>query len=736
MRRPLLAVMLILNVLIASAIQASVLQSAKTKTTRRPLIVVVANRITLSDLDSPNLPTISKMLRLGSVGLVSPNCTGAKSEDSLLLTANAGTSSKATLSVRECYDSDEALPDGMLAADEYALRMGSSASNSSASFSALGPLLRSYIENGTDPTQIGACGEALHKSALKTCAIGNADLSPKEVDRRTAVLAMDSKGLIDFGYLSDAPTSDGDILLADPQKLIDTVERGAFSADFVVVDFGDTRKYDNLKPNMSDSAYEANKTAVMRNLDSFINGMLTSRKLAGARVILVSFSPPQTGKWDQLTPIIVYPSEHSGLLTSSTTRTPGLVAASDFAPTVLQSLNVPIPPAMTGAAVKEEQNKGDISTLTTLEKRISCYSVLIHPILWFFALVGAVSLTGAGAIVALSLNVAPRVGLFLRVCMLVSAAGLLAMLLAVIAPAGPVGYMMGTVVSLIATIVIALLIGMKVSQRSAVPILAVFSLTTLAIIIDSVTGCSLCKFAVPSSYQLSGFRYYGIGNEYAAALIGMAAPITVFASTNLRIRKILTVLLGVVIVIALGLGSFGANYSAMLAAVVTFGLLGTIMWQGEYKFRHIILYFLLGAVLVVVSGMLDAKFAGNAGTHSGKLANLTSRFGAGYLMSMVTRKLLLNLRLSLSHTALMAYLAFIPLVLVWVFKVREKVNSIIGDDRRATAALKAIVIGAVTALLIEDSGIVMGGIILGMQLIFLLFALMEKQITSARKGSQ
>ena len=52
----------------------------------------------------------------------------------------------------------------------------------------------------------------------------------------------------------------------------------------------------------------------------------------------------------------------------------------------------------------------------------------------------------------------------------------------------------------------------------ALPIAIAYGATALIIIVDALTGCYLCKWCGPSSYQITGMRFYGIGNEYAGVL--------------------------------------------------------------------------------------------------------------------------------------------------------------------------------------------------------------------------
>lgn len=674
------------------------------------LIVVVANRTTLADLDNPAFPTLQKMIHKGSAALISPNCIGAKTEPSVMMTAASGVSCRADISIQEFYDSSEKTISGEHAGSAYSVRTGSRIP-SGCVFLGIAQEQRLNKSMDQGPVMLGALGESLRLAGERTCTVGNADIPPLLVDRSAAVLAMDSNGHIDRGALSDF---DGENLPA---------------ADFTVVNFGDTAVLDEGKMSISDAAYAARKAETIKKLDALLKNLEHSAE-PGTRFVIVSLCPPAPGPWSRLTPLIVYPSAEPGLLTSPGTRTPGLIAASDFAPTILGIMRVKPVPQIVGRAATETPTKHGIDRLYAMDTVVYSRKILQVPMLWFFALVGAGTWAVVTVIIARSLKISKRLSFMLRVGMLTGAAACVAMLFAVAAPVGIIGYILGTAVALIVLVTFSLIIGARYAKGiRGVPVLVIYTVTVAALVVDSFSGGYLCKFSLPSAYQLSGLRFYGIGNEYAGAFIPMAALTALFL---FRGNKWAVIGMGALVVGVLGMGNLGANYGGTVAAVITFVLLYFAVTKNRFGLRHIIGAFIFGIGLIAVFAVLDAKIAGPATSHAGRTVAFTSSMDNQYIASLAVRKVLLNIKFTFSHTALRAYLAFLPAVAVWIWGVQSKAKRMFGGDARITAGLKAVLYGVLAAYLFNDSGIVMASIMMVMIVLLLLYSLLEESVEAGK----
>lgn len=712
-------------------------------TAAQKVIVVVANRLALSDIDNPLLPTLSRMIRGGSVGLISPNCAGPKSEYSVMLTASAGVGCKGGASVAECYDVGEKLIDGEgYAADVFKTRTGADSGKNSAVFLGLGPANRINIESGS-PIQLCALGEALHHAGKKTAVVGNADIYPGIIDRSAGVLAVDSRGIADYSRISCSESSAGSYGMSKPdaESLIAAASSSLDKADYSVVYYGGTTRLDKYRTSISDTAYTSHRLSVLKGLDGFLQHLISTPAARGAKIVLVSFCPPLDGNWDQLTPIVIYPSAKSGLLVSPTTRTPGLIAASDFAPTVLGLMDIKPADGMIGRQAVNQPLRDKLPVLHDLDVRVTALKTLVAPVLWVITIIGAFSFTGTALVLAFSLKVRRSFLVALRISLLAIAVCQLTMLLSVLLPAKALYYGIGTFGGFVVLVPLIYAASALLKRRfnyRALPVLIAYVLTVTAIIIDAFTGGGLCKFSVPSCFQLSGMRYYGIGNEYAGGLIGMMAAICLFISglgrkepeessrASYLIRGTWIVLaLGAATVITLGASNVGANYGATIAAVVTFMLIGISLWRGNYGFRHVAAAFTVGTVLVVVLALLDAKLQGAVGSHAGRATSMAEKLGMGYVLSMVSRKVLLNLSIFVSHTSQRVIFAFIPFFAAWIYGASGRLRQMMGK-KRAYVGIKGFFLGVAAAFLFNDSGIVIAGIMVAMILVILLYSLLEE----------
>ena len=241
------------------------------------------------------------------------------------------------------------------------------------------------------------------------------------------------------------------------------------------------------------------------------------------------------------------------------------------------------------------------------------------------------------------------------------------------------------------------------------------------VLVDAFTGCRLCKFCGVSSYYISGMRFYGIGNEFAGVLIGMGSVAALF----LRERRWVAAVVGLITVVALGSGSFGANYGGTAAAVVTFVLLWLALSRGQFGARHVVLALAAAVAVVVACAVIDWHLSGGSGSHAARAAGLAERIGHGFLWDTVIRKVGFNLKTTYT-IGLRVFLVFVPFLALWFWKLRDKARGIYKDDPRVMAGVKAILWGSGAAFLFNDSGIVSASVMVAMVVLVLLYSLLEE----------
>jgi hypothetical protein len=368
-------------------------------------------------------------------------------------------------------------------------------------------------------------------------------------------------------------------------------------------------------------------------------GLVETAREAGAAVAITSPNgPPET---PNLTPFaLVRPGAGGGLLYSPATRTVGLLTNADVAPTLLGVLGVPIPPEMTGRAA--EVRPGRAEGAERLQRR-----------LWFVEDEGYRVWGVVGVLWALALAVG------------VLRHGRKAVSRAILALAAlPAGALLAAAVPATSVLLVGLLTALFAGGITALcwrfsgsfaGVLAVIALVTAAIVIlDAAAGGPLGRFSTLGYIPATGTRFYGVGNEYAAALAGALTMGLGILAYRRRPPAVPLAVVGVAAVVVLGLPTMGADVGGSAALGLAFGAtLGLVRGDG---WRGALLWaaggLALAAVVFLATGLLfpDVSHGSRAAGGGSGLYEIATRKVAMSLGSLLNPILLLLLALGAGVT--------------------------------------------------------------------------------------
>lgn len=428
----------------------------------------------------------------------------------------------------------------------------------------------------------GSLGDALQRAGVRAAAVGD----------RARLVAMNSEGEVPLSYENEDPRAGLDAALED-------------GAGFVAVDAGNPRQAAQL----AEAARER-----------------------GAVVALASPNgPPGT---PSLTPFtLARPGGEGGLLYSPTTRTQGLLTNADVAPTVLDALEIPVPPEMAGRAA--EVRPGEVETADLLQHR-----------LWFVEDKGFQVWGVVGVLWALALGVGT------------ARHGRRAASLAILALAAlPAGALLAAAIPVTSVLFVGILTALfaggitALSWRTSGSFAGAFAGIALAtatlVMLDAAAGGALERFSTLGYNPATGTRFYGVGNEYAAVLAGsLTMGLGILASRS-RPPTIPLAAVGAVAVLVLGLPTMGADVGGSMALGLAFGATAGFA-RGDGP-RGIVLWalggFALAAAMFLASGFLFPDVS-----HGARAAG-----GGEGLYEVFVRKLALSLG-SLLNPVLLALL--------------------------------------------------------------------------------
>ena len=439
------------------------------------------------------------------------------------------------------------------------------------------------FEGPASTVRPGSLGDALEQVDVQAAAVGD----------EARLVAMTSNGEVPLDYEGEDPVASLEEALQD-------------GAGFVAVDAGDPAQAAEL---------------------------VQGAREAGATVALVSPNGPTEAP--NLTPFaLVRQEDEGGLLYSPTTRTEGLMTNADVAPTVLDALDVPVPPEMSGRAAEVRPGKTENAEL--LQRRLWFVEDMgfrvwvVVGVLWAVALTAGVLRSG-------------RRGVSLSVLALAALpAG--ALLAAAIPVAGVLS--VGALTALFAGGITALCWRFSGSFTGA---LAGIALATAALVmLDAVAGGPLERFSTIGYNPATGTRFYGVGNEYAAVLAGSLTMGLGILAYRRRPPTILLAVVGVIAVLALGLPTMGADVGGSAALGLAFGATAGLVrgggWRGAALWAAAGLA--LAVALFLASGLLFPDVS-----HGARAAG-----GEEELYEVFVRKLALSLG-SLLNPVLLALVA-------------------------------------------------------------------------------
>ncbi len=489
-----------------------------------------------------------------------------------------------------------------------------------------------------------------------------------------------------------AMKSDGVCSTLTASQLKARIQSGApIPADLVVIGFPSDKSQ--------------NPAAQMADINKWVKRLrpLVDRPNGNTSLLVISAYPPPSanGRWRRLAPVLFYGVGFKpGLLTSDTTRTPGLISDVDIAPTILHLLGNNFPPNLDGHPAFVVA-KANMLGLDRLDQVVRLNGAALLPTFITIAVYAALVAFGGLALLWRRTGRQPLPAYLILTLVNMP----LAMLFAPLLPVG--GVAVYTIAILLLMHGLALL-EMMISGKINISAPSVAAIATWIIVMaDAMIGQPLTKFSLLSSYQLQGIRFYGIGNEYMGVLIGLA----MVAAWNLTEKSqhpnsSSWIAIFVCTALVLGAPAFGANAGGLVAAVAAFGCTAVILSNRRLKVSEIIAFTGLGLALAWGFAWLDAHLSGAAATHMGEALESAGHRGAVYLAEIVIRKVEMNLRL-ISSPGVLAALAGLS-ALGWLVS-----KMLIARLQRFSTlhpwllkSIPATVAGSLVALLFNDSGIV------------------------------
>lgn len=577
--------------------------------------------------------------------------------------------------------------------------------------------------------KIGSLGQALDQGGVSRYVFGNSDLgrvndasSAEAWNRFAPLMLMDEAGIVPFGeigselLLSEARRPFG--VKTDYDRLLQRMRETPAPA-VILVELGDLERLYAERTYYAEQKFQEMKLQVLSEIDQFIGHWAASVKNGEGAVWIFSpkTNPDANSKRLLLAPWIQYdPAEsREAMLTSRTTRQPGIVSNLDLAASVLNYFDIPAPPTMVGFAVERSAQPDALQQLQAEVEHIRKVYAVRPQILYSFVSyeIGVLLASLLFTLLAwksparllrlplLSLLIAPAVMLLMGYVSQASTTGLIFLFLLGL---GSFMYIAG-----------------KLPLLHALGLAGLLNL--IVILFDGILFNALAmKRSILGYDVMYGARYYGIGNEFMGVLIGAVVlfiSIVLHAYGHHRLQKhnsAVALVVGLVflaIIFYIGAPSLGTNAGGAIAATVTFGIAWT-RWFTSWWMRSIswpkLLAIIagLGAFAFLVLWLVHAvlPWGQEQQSHIGRAMGLLIAGRFDSIGEIMLRKITMNWHLLgvSSWSKVLITSLFVMAVLIirpqGVFKRWQERHPLLMYGYSANA------IGAIAALAVNDSGIV------------------------------
>lgn len=731
-------------------------EADSSRTDSRKVVLVLIDGVSLEDLADSSLTNLHRLFTQGSVGLMNARPAGFFREGSSYLTIGAGSRADASPNGGKAYNNGELLPESLARLTRLGVEGDSDTRDAAIGAFRAEELFFQRTGVEAPPNSIvhlgiagikeksdtkypwhispGLLGTVLKENGLRSAVVGNADVSGTH-HRASALIAMDqqgiARGLVDSSLVERDPKFLGGST-TDYDRLTTAVTEWLGKSDFLVVELGDTARLGFQASLVSPERLVGFRRQALERADRFLGTLVSEFDTSQNLFILAVPSPSLEMRQERnyLTPVVVVgPGYSSGVLSSPTTRRHGIVANIDVAPTVLNFYGIEVPIETSGRPLVAEVQSDPLEHLLALSDRLVVTFRLIRPpFLSAFVTFGTIVLLLAiiGVLFGLKRNLIIRLMLSLLVLwvLFLPLSSLFQLPLNSSSVTLPVAVNIGLAA------VFALL---SLRLRPAAAILTVCLVTAVALVADSLTGAHLMLGSFFGSDPIAGGRYYGMGNTYlgvviGTSLVGVAAWRSVFRLPE-RVNLALAAAFFLVMAVAVGHPSFGANFGGLITALSA-SFITLLFLEGRalgLKWAVLIM-----VVLVVVLGifLLADLYLSSSQSHAGRAVLLIDQGGLQEIFQIVSRKISMNVR-HLQNNAwsslMMAAIVFLVAALARPPKFSESVRRAHPQIWRGFLGAG---VGSLIAFSVNDTGVVAAGT----TILYVILPLLYLYITSEGAG--
>ena len=640
--------------------------------------LIIANKITLEDIKA--MDNVQAIIEEGTIGLMNTKGLSGYTDAQGFLTINA--SGKTSAKNNSIFFNEESIN---IKAGSYEISK-----------------INEWNKGNRYSPYIGAIGDNLHQRGFKTGIYGNSNLIDEYINL-SALIPMDSKGLIDFGNITDITMEVDEYpfnIKTDYTKLLS--ETLNTRADLVVVDIGDLERIYRYSKDLSREEYNIIRQKILSDIDDFMGRLKKEINLDNSLLMMMS---PNEGDYNidnsKLSPLIVAgKSIKPGTLISSTTNRENIVSNLDIGPTIMDFLGS-TKNNMSGNVLRNIEKENNLENIIKENQRINTISKVRYRTLFYYVIFSIIFLVIPTILVMFKIKVYGKFKEIINyILTILLGAPSIFIIGSILKPISQLNY--------IINLILLLLLGAIIiwfTRKHDNQLLYISGFTIGLIVLDLILGGRISRYSVLSYDPIIGARYYGIGNELAGLFLG---SLIIFSKELIDKfnNSYIPLIIFIIALLLIGNPNMGANLGGTLAfaIVITSYFIEILNLKLDYK-RIFLIGIFIGLIIVLV-GIFDIKFSKNT-THLGNTILLVKDKEFNMINDIFIRKILMNIKLI--GTSFWTYL-----LLTNTFGHLVLFNHFENKDENLLKIKIAGIIGIMAGFILNDSGIILTAIAMNM----------------------
>ncbi len=675
--------------------------------------MVIANQLSLLDIEK--MPNLKSLIHEGSFGLMNIRGLNGYNGAECFATINASSKTYASNISSQFYNLEGEYK------DIYETRFGSFHGEYQVGNIEIGRLYNQNEDNKYAP-YIGALGDSLHNSGLKTAVYGNSD-TDEEAIRYAPLIPMDSKGLVDYGNIDNVLIEDKDYpygLRTDYEKILGELAESKNKASLIVIDTGDLSRLNSYSSSLSNDGFQEKRDMILKDIDTFIGNLLDDIDREKSLLMVISpNSPEERIDESKLSPIIIWGKDYKkGTVTSSTTNRIGIVTNLDIASTITDFLDIPM--IKTSGNVMEHIDEDNVyAQINSINSRLNLTSKVRTKTLTTYGIISVILMVLISSIVLLKLKIDKLMGSIVEISLIILYS--LPLIFFVISLFN-INSMIKFIISLVIAIAVFITISIKCRRKLLLFLLTFFYF--VLIVMDIGTSGMISKYSVLSHDPIIGARYFGIGNEMLGLFLAVSM-LSLGLLYNRFNKKTIFIIIILSLVVLVGHPRLGANVGGLISFLAA-GLYFSIeLFEKKLNMKNLVLIGLSIAIAIGLFGFIDVKINQNP-THLGRLLLQVKDEGLLIVENVVVRKLLMNVKLVGTSFWTKVLLCNIATHAILSILYRDMFNKIL--EKGTKIAYLSCIVGSIIGFIANDSGLILSSIAINMISIFFLFVLVNSGV--------